>query len=361
MTRLLVVDDSALMRRLLVEIFADEADFLVETARSGDEALQKLPHFKPDVVTLDLQMPGMDGLTCLDRIMLEQPTPVVIVSALTAEGGAQTLEAMELGAVDFVEKPSGAISLRIDALAPVIVAKVRDASRARLSTVRLRERVRLRSRAELPAASSPRPTRTVRRLPTPARIGSRVVLVGASTGGPPALDALLEPLPASFPWPIVVAQHMPATFTGALARRLDNLCELTVSEVTKATPLQPGHVYIGRGDGDIVLSTRAGETVALAIPASTEHRWHPSVDRLVESAMAHRRPEELVGVLMTGMGSDGADAMTRLRQLGGRTIAEAEESAVVWGMPGSLVQQGGAEVVAPLDRLADELLKLAAA
>jgi two-component system chemotaxis response regulator CheB len=153
---------------------------------------------------------------------------------------------------------------------------------------------------------------------------------------------------------------MPATFTGALARRLNKLCELNVTEVTRATPLQPGHVYIGRGDGDVVLSTRAGETVAMAIPASTEHRWHPSVDRLVESAMAHRPPQELVGVLMTGMGSDGADAMTRLRQLGGRTLAEAEESAVVWGMPGALVQQGGADVVAPLHRLADELLKLTA-
>lgn len=361
MTRLLIVDDSALMRRVLGQIFAAEPDFVVETARDGEEALARLHAFEPDVVTLDIHMPGMDGLACLDRIMLERPCPVVMVSSLTADGAAETLEAMALGAVDFVEKPAGAISLRIDALAPVIVEKVRAASRARLRTVRLRERVRLRSGA----AAEPPPPPVVRarrrRASPPVAVGERIVLVGASTGGPPALDALLAPLPATFPWPIVVAQHMPATFTGALAKRLDRLCALTVSEVVRATPLRAGHVYVARGDADVVLSSRAGETVAMAVPASAEHRWHPSVDRLVASALAQLPADRLVGVLMTGMGSDGAEAMARLLSLGGRTIAEAEETAVVWGMPGALVRLGGAGAVVPLDRLADELLALAAA
>lgn len=360
MIRLLVVDDSALMRRLLTEVFADEADFVVETARSGEEAIAKLHDFAPDVITLDIHMPGMDGLACLDRIMLERPCPVVMISALTAEGAAETLEAIELGAVDFVAKPGGAISLRIEALAPVIIDKVRAASRARLSTVRLRDRVRLRS-GRLPVPTGPpRAPGRIRPKPMAAPAGDRIVLVGSSTGGPPALDALLAPLPADFPWPIVVAQHMPATFTDALAQRLDRLCALNVAEVSRATPLLPGHVYIGRGDADVVLSRRAGSTVAMAMPSSAEHRWHPSVDRLVDSAMDHRPAEQLIGVLMTGMGSDGADAMARLRATGGWTIAEAEESAVVWGMPGALVRLGGAAVVAPLDRLAGELMKLAA-
>lgn len=361
MIKLLIVDDSALMRRLLGQIFAAEDDFVVEIARDGEEALAKLHAFAPDVVTLDIHMPGMDGLACLDRIMLERPCPVVMVSALTADGAAETLEAMALGAVDFVEKPGGAISLRIDEVAPLIVEKVRAASRARLRTMRLRERVRLRSRAaaEPPPAPVARSRRRVASSPQVAT--DRIVLVGTSTGGPPALDALLAPLPPSFPWPIVVAQHMPATFTGALARRLDRLCALTVSEVVQATPLRPGNVYIARGDADVLLSTRGGETVAMAVPASAVHRWHPSVDRLVESALVHRPADQLIGVLMTGMGSDGAETMARLLALGGRTLAEAEETAVVWGMPGALVHLGGAEMVVPLDRLAGELLKLAGA
>ncbi len=361
MTRLLIVDDSALMRRLLTEVFADEGDFVIETARDGEEALAKLHGFAPDVITLDVHMPGMDGLACLDRIMLERPCPVVMVSALTAEGAAETLEAIELGAVDFVAKPGGAISLRIDALAPVIIDKVRAASRARLSTVRLRDRVRLRSGRPPVAAKPPHAPRRTRLKAASAGAGDRIVLVGSSTGGPPALDALLGPLPADFPWPIVVAQHMPATFTGALARRLDGLCAVNVAEVSRPTPLLPGHVYIGRGDADIILSARAGSTVAMAVPASAEHRWHPSVDRLVDTAMEHRPAGQLIGVLMTGMGSDGADAMARLRSAGGWTIAEAEETAVVWGMPGALVRLDGAAVVAPLDRLAGELVKLTAA
>jgi two-component system chemotaxis response regulator CheB len=182
-----------------------------------------------------------------------------------------------------------------------------------------------------------------------------LVLVGTSTGGPPALDALLSPLPVDFPWPILVAQHMPASFTGSLAARLDRQCALTVSEVVGPTPLLPGHVYVAKGDADMIVSVRQGELVAMAAPASAEYRWHPSVDRLVQSAMAHVDPAHLIGVLMTGMGNDGATTMTALRAQGGRTLAEAEETALVWGMPGELVKAGGAEIVAPLESLADRL------
>lgn len=182
------------------------------------------------------------------------------------------------------------------------------------------------------------------------------MLVGCSTGGPPALDALLGNLPEDFPWPILVAQHMPASFTGPLARRLDKLCALSVQEVTGTTVLAPGNVYIGRGDADLVVTRRAGALAAAAAPSSAEHSWHPSVDRLVASAMKSVAPERLVGVLMTGMGNDGAGAMTELKALGGMTLAESADSAVIWGMPGALVAAGGATIVAPLDRLAAELL-----
>ncbi len=361
MIRLLIVDDSPLMRRLLGGIFAAEGDFEIAFARNGLEALEQLSAFKPDVITLDITMPQMNGLECLDRIMLERPCPVVMVSSLTEAGAAVTLEAMDLGAVDFIAKPAGAVSLEIDALAPRLVEKVRAASQARLRrTLRLAERVRLRNGLHAEPA-----TRTRRSPPaapkaklikgTPA---DGIVLVGTSTGGPPALDALLSRLPAHFPWPVVVAQHMPASFTGPLARRLDGLCPLTVTEVTGPMPLASGNVYVGRGDADIIVGMRPGGPVVLAAPSLPEHRWHPSVDRMVDSAMQHFAPERLIGVLMTGMGYDGASAMTRLRASGGRTIAEAEETAVVWGMPGELVRQGGAEFVEPLEQIAGRLMNV---
>ncbi|RYF92499.1 MAG: chemotaxis-specific protein-glutamate methyltransferase CheB [Caulobacteraceae bacterium] len=363
MIRLLAVDDSALMRRLIGEVFADEADVEVSYARNGLEALAMLAEVAPHVVTLDINMPQMDGLACLDRIMIERPCPVVMFSALTEAGARETLEALSLGAVDFVLKPGGAVSLKLDEFGPLLVDKVRQASTARLaSSHRLAERVRLRSGGALPA---PRKRVAASAGSRPQRLAAieggadKLVLVGCSTGGPPALDALLAPLPADFPWPIVVAQHMPASFTGSLASRLDRLCNLSVSEVVRPTPLEPGAVHIARGDADLIISRRAGGLVALPAPSGGAFRWHPSVDRMVDSALDHIEAARLVGILLTGMGNDGAAAMTRLRQGGGRTIAEAEETAVVWGMPGELVKAGGAEAVLPIDRVARGLLDLA--
>jgi len=356
--RLLIVDDSPLMRRLLSEIFAAEADFEVEVARTGAEALAMLPAFRPDVVTLDIHMPGMDGLACLDRIMVERPCPVVMISSLTAEGADETLEAMALGAVDVIPKPRGPVSIEIEAIAESIVEKVRAASGAKLSrTARLAERIRLRS-TQPKGKAEPKPPRPVRVIKPAPRSSEGLVLVGTSTGGPAALDALLAGLPGDFPWPIVIAQHMPASFTGALARRLDRLYPLAVVEVTGPTPLLPGHAYIGRGDADLVVARRAGKLVALPAPSAPEYHWHPSVDRFVSSAMQHVAPECLIGVLMTGMGADGAKTMAELAKQGGHTIAEAEESAIVWGMPGALVGLGGADHVVPLSGIAGRLLGL---
>jgi two-component system chemotaxis response regulator CheB len=188
--------------------------------------------------------------------------------------------------------------------------------------------------------------------------GDGLVLVGTSTGGPTALEALLTPLPSSFPWPILVAQHMPAGFTGALARRLSGLCELPVLEVTQPTRLENGCVYIGRGDADVVVSRRTSALVVMAVPSNPDYPWHPSTDRMVRSAMQYFPARQLVGVLMTGMGNDGAEALATLHAQGGATIAEAEETAVVWGMPGELVRAGGAAYVLPLQSIARRLQRL---
>ena len=352
MIKILVVDDSALVRKLIGQAFATQTDFEVQFARNGREALAAIAASRPDVVTLDVHMPEMDGLTCLDRIMIETPCPVVMVSSMTAAGADATLEALRLGAVDFEAKPPGAVSLRFDDLARPLIEKVRAAAGARLKTsLRLRERVRFRMREATGTPASVRKAKQVLK-------GEGLVLVGTSTGGPPALEALLAGLPASFPWPIVIAQHMPATFTGPLARRLDGISRLSVQEVRDPTVLIPGNVYIGRGDADVIVSRRGVGLVAMAAPVQTDYPWHPSTDRLVRSALNHMAPSQLIGILMTGMGNDGAEAMALIHAGGGRTIAEAEETAVVWGMPGELVKANGASFVVPLNKIAAQLKKL---
>ena len=358
MIKVLVVDDSALVRKLFSRVLSEGSDFEVEVARNGVEALARLEVFRPDVITLDVQMPQMDGLHCLDRIMVQRPCPVLMVSSVTAEGAEATLEALRLGAVDFVPKPTGAVSLRMHEFGPTLKEKVRTAAAARLpASHRLRERVQFRIGG---AAATRRAKPLAEAVDDRAALprGDGLVLVGTSTGGPPALEALLTPLPSSFPWPILIAQHMPAGFTGPLAKRLGGLCALTVLEVTQPTRLEAGCAYIGRGDADLVVSRRPSGLVAMTVPANPDYPWHPSTDRLVRSAMEYLPPSQLVGILMTGMGNDGADALATLRAQGGATIAEAEETAVVWGMPGELVRAGGAAYVLPLPSIAHRLQKL---
>jgi two-component system, chemotaxis family, protein-glutamate methylesterase/glutaminase len=350
--RLLIVDDSALMRKLLEGVFGADGGFEVRTARDGAEALALLHSFDPQVVTLDVQMPGMDGLTCLSRIMLEAPRPVVMISSLTAAGAEATLEAIELGAVDFIAKPDGTFSLAVERLRPILLEKVRTATHARLrKTHRLRERIRHQIRGV------PQPQR---RAGTPGVRSNApgLVLVGTSTGGPGALDIVLPQLPAGFPWPVMVAQHMPANFTATFARRLDRQCTLEVVEADRPMILKPGTVYVARGDADMVVARRAAGLSAMPVPAKPDYPWHPSVERMVSSALDHYEPSRLVAVMLTGMGRDGTDAMTRLYREGGQTIAEAESTAVVWGMPGELVQNGGAGSVKPVEDVAREIIAM---
>lgn len=357
MIKVLAVDDSALMRKVLGKIFETQPDFSVAFAKNGVEGLAQNKAFKPDVITLDIQMPEMDGLACLDRLMVERPCPVVMLSSLTEEGAEATLEALRLGAVDVLAKPGGAVSLHIDAFGPQLVAKVRAAAQAKIrSTHRLKERVRAGQTTPRRSASK----KSTKLVPKAARrTGDGVVLIGVSTGGPPALEAVLTELPATFPWPIVIAQHMPATFTGALARRLNKICRIKVMELDARRRLEPGVAYIGKGDGDIVLEKRAGRTMAGPAVSEPDYLWHPSVDRMVRSALEAIEPAQLIGVLMTGMGNDGASAMALLCERGGVTIAESEESAIVWGMPGELVRARGADFLLPLSEIAAQLQKLA--
>ncbi|MEU4621489.1 chemotaxis-specific protein-glutamate methyltransferase CheB [Actinoplanes sp. NPDC023801] len=346
-TSVLVVDDSALMRRALKGILVEAGDFEVHTARNGVDALEQLGRMRPDVITLDINMPEMDGLTCLAKIMEEHPTPVVMVSSLTDHNALVTLEALELGAVDYVPKPGGTVSLNIDEVAEDLVAKVRGAAAARLKRAGgLTARIRAQSRR---AATTP-PARDI------GAVGAvDLVLVGSSTGGPALLSDLFSRLPATFGAPVVVAQHIPASFTAALARRLNECCALRVHEVDRIMNLQRGNVYIGRGNADVVVARRSEGLIVKSVPAAAEYRWHPSVDRLVASARRYADPQRLVCVLLTGMGDDGATEMAAVKEGGGRTIAESEETAVVWGMPGELTRRGGATLVLPAHEIAEKL------
>ena len=346
-TSVLVVDDSALMRRALKGILSEAGDFEVHTARNGVDALEQLGRIRPDVVTLDINMPEMDGLTCLAKIMEEHPTPVVMVSSLTEPNALVTLEALELGAVDYVPKPGGTVSLNIDEVATELVSKVRSASGARLRRAGgLGARVRAQARR---AAAVP-PRRDV------GAVGAvDLVLIGSSTGGPALLTEILSQLPGTLGAPVVVAQHIPASFTAALAKRLDETCALRVHEVDRIMNLQRGNIYIGKGNADVVVARRTDTLIVKSVPAAAEYRWHPSVDRLVASARRYIDPQRLVCALLTGMGDDGATEMAAVKAGGGRTIAESEETAVVWGMPGELARRGGASVVLPSYEIAEKL------
>jgi len=348
--KVLVVDDSALMRKLLTGVLA-EGGYEVRSARNGAEGVQLVIDWQPDVVTLDINMPEMDGLTALSLIMNARPTPVVMVSSLTEKGALATFEALALGAVDFIPKPGGTISLQLDDVKKQLLDKVRSASRARLGprpAARSTPPPPPRPRPAPPAAAPGRPARTSALLPG-------LVLIGVSTGGPRTLEDILPRLPANFPWPVLVAQHMPANFTDTFARRMDGLCALTVVEAATALPLQAGHIYIGRGGTDLTVTDRAGTLHAAPRPETPGVLWHPSVEVMVDSAMQHLPAAKLVGVMLTGMGNDGAQAMTRLHAAGGRTIAESADTAVVFGMPHELIERRGASMVLPCTGIAAQL------
>jgi two-component system chemotaxis response regulator CheB len=349
MIKLLIVDDSALMRRQLTTLFQDQADFVIRQARNGKEAVQENRDFQPDVVTLDINMPEMDGITALSLIMAERPVPVVMVSSLTEKGALATFEALNLGAVDYIAKPGGTISLSIRDIKDELVAKVRTAARARLkgrSPIKGLAQ-RLREEREKPL---PRPV-AVRR----GVAGEGLVVIGVSTGGPRTLEDILPLLPVDYPWPVLVAQHMPAAFTKSFAERLNALCRLSVVEVASPLAIETGTIYIAKGGADMLVVQRAGKMTVIPKPETREFLWHPSVELLGRSTLEHYDPARVVAVMLTGMGYDGADAFTEIRKRGGRTIAESEETAVVFGMPAELIERGGASVVLPLDKIALQL------
>lgn len=343
--KVLVVDDSAFMRYVISkELSADPALQVVGMARDGIDAMQKIALLKPDVVTMDLEMPRMDGLTALERIMREEPVPVILLSSLSQEGAAVTIRALELGAADFVPKPSAFQASSAETAWRQLVAKVKGAGgldgrrlggRAPLSPPKSREATA--SAAPVPVASRSRVTKA-----------ERVVVVGTSTGGPRALFEVVPRLPAKLPAGVLLVQHMPPGFTRSLANRLNDVSPLEVREAVEGDTIEPGLALLA--PGDYHMAVRRGGRVSLE-KSPAVHGVRPSVDVTMESA-ASVYGAATVGVVLTGMGTDGTSGAIAIRRAGGTVMAEDESTCVVYGMPRSVRDAGAADRVIRLEGMA---------
>ncbi|MDH5673740.1 MAG: chemotaxis response regulator protein-glutamate methylesterase [Myxococcales bacterium] len=347
--RVLVVDDSALVRRLLEEILnADPEITVVGTARDPYDAREKTKRLSPDVLTLDVEMPRMDGLTFLSNLMRLRPTPVLMISSLTERGADVTLTALELGAIDFVAKPRLDVSQGLTDLAEEIVTKVKVAARSNFSRARVRQ---------LPGDSAA--AERVKQLATQGRSDflrttDRVVAIGASTGGTEAIRAILSNLPADAPG-IVVTQHIPEAFSKPFANRLNEVTALRVQEAAPGAAVRPGHVYIAPGHLHLKVRKDGARYVCETDAGAPVNRHRPSVDVMFDSVSKHVGPNAL-GILLTGMGADGAEGLLQLRKTGAMTVAQDQATSVVWGMPGAAIKLGAACRVKPLEAISAEIV-----
>jgi two-component system chemotaxis response regulator CheB len=339
--RVLVVDDSAFVRQALVRMLGGAPDIeIVGTAVDGKDGLEKALALRPDVVTLDIKMPRMGGLEALRRIMTECPVPVLLLSSLTSEGGEITLRGLELGALDFVDKSSVQGHMNLQDLAEEVKAKVRALARVPRERVHPADGVLAETRAPWPE---------------PHARGAEVVVIGTSTGGPPALQAIIPKLPPGLSSAVLVVQHMPVGFTRSLADRLHSRSAVPVREAQDGESVAPGVVLIAPAGRHMKVRRRGSVTRVWLDdePRSALHR--PSVDVLMASVAKVYGPRSL-GVVLTGMGSDGVEGLRAIRLTGGRTFAESEETCVIYGMPKAAVEAGVVDRSVPLSRMADEIL-----
>lgn len=347
--KVLVVDDSAFMRKMISNILESHHLLtVVGTARNGLDALKKIDVLNPDVITLDIEMPEMDGLTALKRIMETKPMPVVMLSSLSKHSADKTFESMELGAVDFVAKPSGAISLNIKEIESEIISKVLEATKVKVDLFTKANRT-----PEYSKASDHRITQNF------LKKNQNIIGIGTSTGGPRALQQVITRLPENIPAPIVIVQHMPPGFTESLAKRLDQLSHVKVLEVSDGEKLENGVAYIAPGGYQFrVIETKEGLRAKIT-KEEPKSGHQPSVDVLFES-LANLLNYNLIGTIMTGMGADGANGIVEMKKKKQNTviIAEAEETCVVYGMPKSAVKTGVVDHVVQLPEIADMIINL---
>ncbi len=347
--KVLVVDDSAFMRRIISDMLKSDASIeVIDTARNGQEGFLKAIAQSPDIITLDIEMPVMDGLTALSEIMKAKPeSKVIMLSSHTFEGAEATIKALELGAMDFVPKPSASIlNFNADEIKDGLIKKIHQLANSSYHFMPVPKGAeRERRKSETKPEDSPGKLKYI-------------IAIGTSTGGPRALQDVIPLLPPDIPAAVLVVQHMPPGFTKSLAARLHSLSHIHVKEAEDGDVLKPGWAYIAPGDYHMLLKKSGFEDYRIAInqsPPVTGHR--PSVNVMMSSA-AECGHKNIIAVMMTGMGSDGSDGILKIRQMGGRTIAQDESTCVVYGMPKSAVNIGAVENIVPLQNIAKEITKL---
>ncbi|MBF0232238.1 MAG: chemotaxis response regulator protein-glutamate methylesterase [Desulfamplus sp.] len=396
--RVLICDDSALMRRSLTRIIEDDpALSVIGVARDGEDAVGKARDLRPDVITMDINMPGLDGITALQYIMADKIAPVIMVSSLTQEGATATFQAMALGAFDYVAKPGGTVSANLDAVSREIQSKIKAAASSGTLNRLLRQKgSRLsgissgvaseRSSKKRPEKPSKTASKKESRVSSGVRSGSiagsrdlesgssslkteprriigsadlpdfKAVAMGISTGGPKTLYDVLPLLPKDLNAAVILVQHMPPKFIASFAKRIDDNCQMHCVEVEAGMEIEPGTIYIGKGGYHLTLYRKLSKKVVVRTPTKPEHAFMPSVDVMMQSVLEVFK-EQTVGVLMTGMGDDGAASMVDITRAGCTTIAESEESAIVFGMPREAIERGGAKVVVPSWDIAQQIIK----
>ncbi len=347
--KLLIVDDSALIRQMLTQIFNEAGDIeVVGTAGDPLIARDKIKALNPDVLTLDVEMPRMDGLTFLRNLMRLRPMPVVMISTLTEKGAEVTLEALALGAVDFVAKPKVDVSQGLRAYAEEIVGKIRMAAQAKVKALETPKAQVISSQPDVSAHSV---------MKKHFKTTHKIVALGSSTGGTEAVKLLVRTLPRTAP-AIVIAQHLPLAFSASFAKHVNDATEMTVALAQDGQPILPGHVYIAPGDRHLLVARDGARYICRLDDGPPVNRHKPSVEVLVRSA-AQNVGGNAIGVMLTGMGADGAKAMKEMRDAGAVNIVQDEASSVVWGMPGEAFRLGAAHHVLSLDKIADKILALA--
>jgi len=330
MIKVLIVDDSSFMRQELTRIIASDPEIeVVGTAFDGVQAIKKAEQLKPDVITLDIEMPQMDGLTALKHIMISNPTPVVVISSVTQRGAEQTFEALRLGAVEIIAKPSGTISLNIKQQSNIIIAKIKAASKVDCTKFKKSDYIK------------PVVEKKSVFIPTQKNKCSHIVAIGVSTGGPNTLLNIIPKLPADLPACILIVQHMPPVFTKSFAERLDNVSNLYVKEAENEDYLTDGTVYVAPGGFHMSVTKRKKIMIGKE-PEDTLHR--PAVDVMMNS-IADIFSDNVTGVILTGMGKDGAQGLKKLHDKGAKTIAESQKTAVVYGMPREAYEIGAVDYV----------------
>ena len=353
--KVLIVDDSALVRSILSEVLSrDPAIEVVGTASDAHIARDKIKKLNPDVLTLDVEMPKMDGLTFLHNLMRLRPMPVVMVSSMTQRGAETTLDALAMGAVDFLSKPKIDVAAKLPEYCDELIGKIKVAAAASVQALDPTRAAALRPKSMNPAATDVLP---VARAARKMRTTDRIIAIGASTGGTEAIKRVLCDMPADAPG-ILITQHIPKAFSTSFAKRMDDCCAMTVSEAEDGQQVLAGHAYIAPGDLHLYLIRDGARYVCRLDDGPPVNRHKPSVDVLFNS-VAKCAGENAIGVLLTGMGKDGAKGLREMRAAGSRTVAQDEASSVVWGMPGEAVAIGAAEEVITLEDIAAHLLALA--